>query len=599
MVFDGDCGFCRTWIDRWRRHTGENVTYVPYQEAAAWYPDIPEEDFAQAVHLIEGDGRVSRGAEAVCRALAIAGRSAPLFLYQHLPGCSQVSEAIYRQVARRRQLFSHLTEWLWGAAAPPSTWWLSRWIFLKGLALVYLAAFVSLLVQVDGLIGPAGILPAERYLEAAHGQVGSAAYYLLPTLAWLHPGGAMPEVLCAAGALLSLMLLAGFLPRAALAGLWALYLSVTVIGQDFLSFQWDSLLLETGFLAIFLAPGGLRPGLGLAAPPSAAALFVLRWTLFRLVFMAGAVKLLSGDLLWRQLTALTVHYETQPLPHALSWFAHQLPAGLHQAACLATLVIELAVPFLIWMPRRLKQIAWATLVMLQVVIMLTGNYGFFNLLTVLLCILLLDDRALTHGLPARLTGRLAAAPSPRRNRLAGLGTLAATAVTLLTLVLMTARLLGPGAVPAPILNAASWAAPLQTFNNYGLFAVMTPDRPEIQIEGSDDGQNWKPYVFRWKPGDPALAPRLATPHMPRLDWQMWFAALAGANQTRWFGSFLQALLEGRPEVLALLADNPFEERPPRYVRAVLYKYRFTTSGEPDWWQREEIGLYARPVALRR
>jgi predicted DCC family thiol-disulfide oxidoreductase YuxK len=598
MVFDGDCGFCRTWIKRWRRHTGEKVTYVPYQEAAAWYPDIPVETFAEAVHLIEADGRISRGAEAVCRALALAGRRAPLFLYEHLPGCAPLAETAYRQVAQHRELFSRLTHLLWGADATPSTWWLSRWLFLKGLALIYLAAFLSLLVQVDGLIGPGGILPAGRYLEAAQEHLGTDAYRLLPTLAWLHPGGATPEILCAAGALLALALLAGLAPVPTLAGLWALYLSITVIGQDFLSFQWDSLLLETGFLAIFLAPRGLRPGLGPAAPPAAAALFLLRWTLFRLMFMAGAVKLLSGDLLWRHLTALTVHYETQPLPHALSWYAHQLPAGIHRVACLATLAVELFLPFLIWMPRRLKQTACAVLILLQILILFTGNYGFFNLLTILLCLLLLDDRALQRFLPRRLSGQLPADAFPRRSRGRRLGMVAATAVTLITLILMTARLLGPEAVPGSLLTMSRWTSPLRTFNTYGLFAVMTPDRPEIQIEGSHDGSTWQAYSFRWKPGDPAAPPHLATPHMPRLDWQMWFAALAAPARPRWFESLLQALLEGRPQVLALMADNPFADRPPRYVRAVLYRYRFTTGESPDWWQREELGLYVPPVALR-
>jgi predicted DCC family thiol-disulfide oxidoreductase YuxK len=599
MVFDGECGFCRTWIERWRRHTGEAVVYVPYQEAAAWYPDIPAEAFAQAVHLIEPDGRVSRGAEAVCRALATNRQPAPLWLYRHVPALAPLAETGYRLVAQRRGLLSRLTGLLWGSAATPSTWWLSRWLFLKGLALVYLAAFLSLLVQVDGLIGPQGILPAGRYLEAAHQHLGSTAYRLLPTLAWLHPGGATPQVLCAAGVVLSLALLAGLAPRPVLTGLWALYLSVAVIGQDFLSFQWDSLLLETGFLGIFLAPRGLRPGLGLAAPPSAAALFVLRWTLFRLMFMAGAVKLLSGDLMWRHLTALTVHYETQPLPHALSWYAHQLPEGLHRAACLVTLAIELSVPLLIWMPRRLKQAACVSLATLQILILLTGNYGFFNLLTILLCVLLLDDRFLQRWVPARLAGRLPTAGPIRRSWRRRLAMTAAAAVTLLTMVLMATRLLGPAAVPGPLLVAASWVAPLRTFNNYGLFAVMTPDRPEIQVEGSNDGRTWQPYTFRWKPGDLAQPPRLATPHMPRLDWQMWFAALADPSRTRWFSPFLQALLEGRPEVLALLGGNPFPEEPPRYVRAVLYRYRFTSSGSAEWWQREELGLYAPPVALRR
>ena len=600
MVFDGDCCFCRIWIARWRsRSTG--IDYVPYQEAADWFPDIPREEFARAVHLMEPDGRVSHGACAVFRALALGRprRRLPFWLYRHLPGVAPLTEKAYRLVAGRRRFFSGLTRLLWGSNPEPPTFLLTRWFFLKGLALVYLIAFLSLLVQADGLMGPNGILPAADYLHAAHAQLGADAYRVLPTLGWLHPGGAMPVILCALGAGVSLVLLAGLAPVPLLAGLWALYLSVTVMGQDFLSFQWDGLLLETGFLAILLAPPGLRPGLGLASPPAGAALFLLRWTLFRLVFMSGAVKLLSGDLLWRNLTALTVHYETQPLPHALSWYAHQLPAGLQAASCVVLLIIELAVPFLIWMPRRPRQAAFAAFAFLQILILFTGNYGFFNLLALLLGLVLLDDDVLRRIVPGRLGWRLGAHDRriPRLRR--GFLTLLAAAFFAVGLMKMSDRLLRPPPLPAAARQVLAWTEPFRTINNYGLFAVMTPDRPEIQIEGSRDGRTWEAYTFRWKPGDPSRRPRLAAAHMPRLDWQMWFAALGDARSTPWFARLEQALLEGRPQVLRLMAHNPFPDQPPIYVRAVLYSYQFTGWGEGGWWRREARGLYAPPVSLRR
>ncbi len=600
MVFDGDCGFCRIWIERWRRGSA-GIDYVPYQEAADWFPDIPREAFARAVHLIEPGGKVSHGACAVLRALALGQprRRLPYWLYRHVPGVAASTEAAYRLVAARRQFFSRLTRLVWGSNPEPPTFFLTRWLFIKGLALIYLVAFLSLLVQADGLMGPNGILPAADYLQAARAQLGNDAYGVLPTLAWLHPGGATPVILCALGAGLSLVLLAGLAPAPVLAGLWALYLSVTVIGQDFLAFQWDGLLLETGFLAILLAPWGLRPRLGMASPPAGAALFLLRWTLFRLMFMSGAVKLLSGDPRWWNLSALTVHYETQPLPHALSWFAHQLPASVQTASCLAMFIIELAVPFLIWMPRRPRQVAFAAFALLQILILLTGNYGFFNLLALLLALVLLDDDVLRRLVPGRLGWHLGAGDRRVRRLQRRLITLMAMALFTIGLMKMSDRLLRPAPLPAAARAVLAWTGPFRTINNYGLFAVMTPHRPEIQIEGSRDGQTWEAYSFRWKPGDPNVRPRLAAAHMPRLDWQMWFAALGNARGTPWFARLQQALLEGRPEVLRLMAHNPFPDRPPRYVRAVLYNYRFTRAGEDGWWHREARGLYAPPASLRR
>ncbi|TDI33180.1 MAG: DUF393 domain-containing protein [Acidobacteria bacterium] len=600
MVFDGDCGFCRIWIARWQRGNA-GIDYVPYQEAAAWFPGISRDAFARAVHLIEPDGLVSRGACAVFRALALGRprRRLPLWLYQHVPGVAASTEAAYRLVAGRRQFFSGLTRLLWGSNPEPPTFFLTRWLFIKGLALIYLIAFLSLLVQADGLMGPNGILPAADYLQAAHAQLGADAYRVLPTLAWLHPGGATPVILCALGVTLSLVLLAGLAPAPLLAGLWALYLSVTVIGQDFLSFQWDGLLLETGFLAILLAPGGLRPGLGLAWPPARASLFLLRWTLFRLMFMSGAVKLLSGDPRWWNLSALTVYYETQPLPHALSWFAHQLPARIQTLSCVMMFIIELAVPFLIWMPRRPRQVAFTAFALFQSLIILTGNYGFFNLLALLLALILLDDAVLRRVVPDRLGWRLGAHAHRIPRLRQGLITLVVMALFAVGLMKMSDRLLRPAPLPAAARQALAWTGPFRTINNYGLFAVMTPHRPEIQIEGSRDGRTWEAYTFRFKPGDPHVRPRLAAAYMPRLDWQMWFAALGDARRTPWFARLQQALLEGRPEVLRLMAHNPFPDRPPRYVRAVLYRYHFTRAGEEGWWRREAQGLYAPPVSLRR
>jgi hypothetical protein len=526
-----------------------------------------------------------------------------LMAYKHIPGVRLLSEIAYRIVARNRRTFSALTRWIWGPSTEPPTWLLGRWLFLRGLALVYLAAFLSLWPQIGGLVGPDGILPAERYLAAAAAERGADAYWLLPTAAWLYPGGGTPEILCLVGAALSVLLLLGLASPLVLAGLWATYLSVTVIGQDFLSFQWDALLLEAGFLALFVAPLQLRRGLGLASPPPAAGILMLRFLLFKLMFMSGMVKLLSGDATWRDLTALSHHYETQPLPNPVSWYAHQLPVGAHQASTAGMLAVELALPFLIFMPRRLRLLPAAAFILLQAAVALTGNYGFFNLLAAILVLSLLDDALLSRLVPGWLRWRLPAARSwvglPRRLVTGGI----CAAVISLGLLTMAARFGRPAPLPAPARALLGWVAPWRTLNGYGLFAVMTVRRPEILLEGTRDGITWKPYRFRWKVGNLATPPPVVAPHMPRLDWQMWFAALGSPRTNVWFGRFLEQLLHGAPEVVGLLAEDPFPAAPPRAVRATLYEYRFTSAAEAQaaggaWWKREEKGPYAGPVSLR-
>ncbi len=502
---------------------------------------------------------------------------------------------------------------------------LTRWLFLRLLGLVYLVAFGSLWVQVDGLIGSRGILPAADFLAAIYARLGWQSYYYVPTLFWFNAGDAALHLVCGGGALLSLLLLVGIAPGPALLLLWVFYLSLAVAGQNFLAFQWDNLLLETGFLAIFLAPWQLRPKLSTESPPVPVWLWLLRWLLFKLMFSSGLVKLLSGDPTWRNLTALTYHYETQPLPAWTSWYVHQLPAWFHQSSAAAMFAIELVVPFFIFAPRRLRLAACFSLIGLQLLIILTGNYAFFNWLTIALCLLLLDDAFLRGRLPHRLASRLPAIlpasaeemahrpngasgffsflrpldPSqPRPAVFAG----AQWVVALVIFGLSSAQVGGLFApLPRPVQQALAWAAPLRTINSYGLFAVMTTTRPEIIIEGSNDGETWRAYEFKWKPGDPLRRPTFVAPHQPRLDWQMWFAALDVYQNNPWLINFMVRLLQGSPEVLALLGHNPFPTAPPRYVRAMLYLYRFTdfTTAKPNgaWWQREQRLQYAPVLSL--
>jgi hypothetical protein len=479
-----------------------------------------------------------------------------------------------------------------------SSQFLSRWVFLRLLGAIYLIAFVSLWVQVDGLIGSAGILPAREYLQQVGGMVGRWRYWWLPTLFWLRPTDGMLYALCAAGSALAILLIVGVAPAPCLAGLWLAYRSLEAVGQEFLSFQWDTLLLETGFLAIFLAPLQLRPSLAREREPAIPVVWLFRWLLFRLMFGSGAVKLLSGDAAWRNLTALEYHYWTQPLPTWIGWYANLLPGWFQRLSCGLMFVIELAVPCMIWGGSGPRLAAFAAFTTLQVLILLAGNYGFFNLLTIALCVLLLDDAVWPRQIRRwrRDGGPPLGIVWPRWI----LGPVAAVILLLGVLQMFTLSRFGLD-WPGPLLTLRRVTAPLRIVNSYGLFAVMTTTRPEIIVEGSDDLSEWREYAFKWKPGDPSRAPAFVEPHQPRLDWQMWFAALGDYAHNPWFLAFVLRLLEGSQGVAALLAGNPFPEHPPKYIRAELYQYGFTTLAERratgHWWKRAPQGLYLPAVSL--
>lgn len=486
----------------------------------------------------------------------------------------------------------------WFLPGPPRPAW-GRALFVRGVALCLLVSFVDLALQAPGLIGRGGILPVERFFPAAARALGEGATRVLPTLAWLDPTEAGVVRLAWIGAAAAAAALAGILQAPMLVAAWALYLSVSLAFQDFTSFQWDLLLLQAALVAAFAAPWVLLSRPATDPAPAPAAGFWVRLVLAQLMLQAGWVKLASGDPLWRDLSALTVHYETQPLPSWIGWWAHQLPGVAQRASCLAMFAIELGAPFMLFGPPRMRRAGALAILLLMALIALTGSYGVFNLLTALLCAPVLDP--VPDAAPPGPAG-------PAETRLKPL----LLAPLLAGSVLMTFQQLRP-MLPAPAGLASSWAArgldaleetlaPLRTFNTYGLFAVMTRERPELELEASLDGRTWVPYVLPAKPGDPARAPRFAAPWMPRLDWQLWFAALAGLERTRWFPGLATRLLVADPAVLALFEAVPFEGRPPRFVRARLWRYRFTDratrAATGAWWTREPRGLYLPPASLR-
>jgi len=587
LLFDGDCSFCRAWIEYWQRLTGDRSLYAPYQEIGDRFPDLPQKDFASAVALFFPGGEVRSGAHAVFSLLALVpGKSWMLWLYGNIPGFALIAEMVYRVVARHRSFCYWATRALWGIPIEVETFDLASWFFLRTLGAVYLLAFASFAVQAAGLIGSHGISPVAEYLHSLR-EYSGAVYWQVPTLFWLNAGDGMVKAVGIGGICLSVLLLMGVHWRILRVALFVLYLSLVTAGQEFMGYQWDALLLEAGFLAILLGSSPI-------------VIWLYRWLLFRLIFLSCALKLASGDLSWRHFTALPVHYETQPLPTPLAWYMYQLPAWFQRGSVGFVFFVELLIPFLIFAPRRARFFAGRAIIVLQVLILLTGNYAFFNLLTIALCLFLVDDVFLSRLLPKWATRQLPV-PAYGKSRVSMRPICGAFAALVLFVGgFQVARTFGVRWSVADAITRS--VSPFEIINSYGLFAVMTTTRPEIVIEGSNDAVNWLAYEFKYKPGDLMRRPGWVAPHQPRLDWQMWFAALGDYQSDPWVVRFMARLLQGSPEVLRLLRRDPFPDGPPHYIRAMLYQYHFTSPAERKgtgaWWKRELKGVYVPAVSLR-
>ncbi len=469
-------------------------------------------------------------------------------------------------------------------------------LFLRLLALIYLAAFVSLGLQISGLAGPGGILPLEQHLEFVEQRFGWQGYTLLPTLFWLDAGDLALQGTALAGCAFALLLLFNRLARSSLVMLFLLYLSLVQAGQTFTNFQWDYLLLEAGFLAILLPTG------------SPLAVWLFRWLLFRLRFLSGAAKLVSGDPSWAGFTALHYYFETQPLPHAGAWYAHQLPDWVLRAGVGWVFFVELLVPLMMLLPRRFRLFAAVVTIATQLAILATSNHNFFNLLTIVLCLFLIDDQALNRLLPQGLARRLleagpqAEAVGPWPGRLVA----ALAALILVVSGLQMWEFLARQRLPQPLAAAVQQVSAWRIVNKYHVFPTINTQRLELRIEGSRDGEHWQAFRFRYKPDNPARMPGFVVPHQPRLDWMLWFVPARHPLNLSWFEQFAQRLLDGSPAVTSLLANNPFPGEPPRFLRVGLERYRFTAPRERaqtgDWWQRERLGpffplpLFQRPVS---
>ncbi len=480
-----------------------------------------------------------------------------------------------------------------------------RSLFLRGLGLVYFAAFRSLRAQVLGLYGKEGITPVAPTLEALRSAVPEderlrRLYSKMPTLLWRDASDESLACLCRNGEKLGLMLFFGVAPPITAAAAWVHWLSLVTVGGEFLGYQWDALLLEAGLAAALVAPLDDR------REPPALEVAYLRFLAFRLHLMSGLVKHASPDHAWRDRSAMIHYYETAPLPTVPGWFAHHLPARFQRFSTTATLAIEIGAPLLFFGPRPLRVVGFAATTALQTLIALTGNYNFFNALAVVVTVPVLDDRAL--GVRTR--------PKRRASLLRRVLDVFALAPLALVAVEQLLSLVSNAGLPRKVRRVVDRAeaelarlarmdrvataiAPLRSVNPYGPFSLMTRDRPEIAIEGSDDAVTWREYELPYKVTDPKRAPRWAAPHQPRVDWQMWFAALRGRPPS-WFTRMMIKLLQGSKEVEALFARVPFDH-PPKYVRATLHRYRMASLAEwkrsGAWWTRERLGGYFPPVTL--
>jgi lipase maturation factor 1 len=513
----------------------------------------------------------------------------------------------------------HAVSWLLGpepiSERRPSRLW-PRWIFLRALGLIYFSAFYSLLFQVKGLVGTNGLLPAKDYLQAVTSAVpGVLRFWYAPTLLWSGSGNRMLMAICWVGLIASVILVFNVWPRGMLLTCFVCYLSFVAAAQDFSGYQSDGMLLEAGFISLFFAPPGFWPGLGRSNPPSRASMFLLQWEWFRIYFESGVAKIRSGDPTWRNFTAMDNYYQNGPLPTWIGWYVQHFPHWFHAGTVVLTFAVELVLVWMLFLPRRFRIICFCIVTPFEIGIILTANYTFLNYIVLSLGFLLLDDRFVEWVLPRKMrdfftsassvgTGSEAAAEKSEnwrsvwRERLRPLRIAIAGAFLGMVFYATTAQLIWMFLPTLPLpMSPVSALEPFRIANRYGLFAVMTPERLEIEFQGSSDGRTWIPYPFRYKPQDLKKAPGIYAPYQPRFDWNLWFASLGGWRENRFVLWAEERLLQNDADVLHLFAGNPFAGgQQPIAVRAVIYEYWFTddkTKRETgDWWRRELLGAYA-------
>jgi hypothetical protein len=500
--------------------------------------------------------------------------------------------------------------WLFDAEHGATDRLIPRWLFLRALGFIYFSAFFSLVFQIHGLIGPQGILPGGEYLQAvAHAFGHLKGVWFAPSLLWFSSGPHMLTALCWIGMAASLALMANRWPRGMLAVCFVCFLSFVSAAQDFSGYQSDGMLLEAGFVALFFAPSGFRPGFGADSPPSRASLFLLQWEWFRVYFESGIAKVMSGEEQWRHFTAMDEYYQNGPLPTWIGWYVQHLPHWFHASSTGATLLLEWVLVWMLFLPRRWRIACFFIVTPWELGVILTANYAFLNYLVLILGLLLLDDHFLLRFLPESwkktvvapdVPGTDQGEDTPGWSQKLKLAKMIAPAILLSWIFYATVAQLTwmVFSLPLPMSPVAA-LDPFRVANRYGLFGVMTRGRYEIEFQGSEDAKNWIAYPFRFKPQDLDKPPGIYAPYQPRFDWNLWFASLGSWRDYSIVPRTEEKLLSNDADVLRLFRDNPFPGKPPKQVRAVLWQYWFTSRKEKQtqdlWWRREFLGLYAPAI----
>lgn len=466
----------------------------------------------------------------------------------------------------------------------PGSYTIATWILLpRLLGFIYFCAFGAFLFQIKGLIGKNGIMPIGPFLKWVKERRPKSYFTLIPSVFWLNYSDNALMAVVGAGTALSVLLMFGVYPPLLLFLLYVLYISIVSTGQDFLSFGWEGFLLEITFNAFFLT---------LMTPANVLIWISINLVMFRFHFQGGVVKLQSKDPNWRNLTGVAFHYLSQPLPNTQAWYAYKLPMWFQKFSTLLMLFSEIVVPFGIFGPDDVRFGVFVAFVGLQLAIWFTGNFSYLNHMTIVLCIILVSNHYL-EGFISPPT--IDTSPSLFLNILC-------SCVGAALILFHGAQLWNSFKPSYWLQRILLWLAPYHISNRYGIFAVMTTKRHEVIFEGSDDGINWKEYLFFYKPSEPERRPRRISPYQPRIDWQAWFLPLGHYQFEEWFTNFQVHLLKGTPEVLALVRENPFKEKPPLYVRTIVYDYTYTTFEERKktgrWWNREYKGVFTSPIMLR-
>jgi predicted DCC family thiol-disulfide oxidoreductase YuxK len=614
LVYDGACDFCRREAQRLARLAAGALELHSVHDPGVLerFPEIGPEEARRELKFVGADRRVVGGVGAVAAALALSPAWGWVAALLRAPGLRTVADLGYRIIARNRYRLpgaacgdgtcprhGEAGPSEPGAADEPAAagdYRPTAQVFLRALGVVYLIVFGSLAVQVPVLIGSEGLLPVREFLAAQAG-AGPFRFLRVPTLFWLWDGDLAVRGGTILGLGLAVALVLGWRPKTCLLLLWALFLSYVTAGRDFFWFQWDNLLLETTALALLLPSSP-------AMPPHSWVIFLFQWLLFRVHFESGLAKVQAGAQSWAPLMAMAWYYETAPLPSVGSWYAHQLPLWGHRVAAALTLLGELLGPLLFWGPRWARRLAFAGVVGFQLAIQATANYGYFNILTIVLALFLLDARDL-DGLRRRLgrwwPGRRAAEPDPVPPRPRGRWLVGAAAAVIfaLTLLELLVLLAAPAVEASPFWRGVRAAyQPYRIANKYHLFAAITPYRVEAELEWTADGERWSSYRFRYKPGDPATPPPVVAPHQPRVDFQLWFFTLGrDGGHHPYFDMLVLRLCRNPDSVRGLFVAESMPPAPPQMIRVAYFRYRMTDVATRDrdgaWWHRELVEYHPR------